>query len=545
MKIIILLISIFHLLNIVNVQGKLKYVIDPGSQSSSEEIPKMKFKTWQFKPDRNIDFGLDLFSSSDDLTPNIFKNYLDTISNPTFCCGDTPVASTNDPSTIVAHGESTVNQWFADAPYGTVDDSQCPSYRVDIPFQIFYECPTCPFGEIRSEFFSYSDIGFNNQTLFNYDNEVDQGLFCFETHFSFKYNEPIPTDARLPVFAHLTVESPGEIWAFIDNQLVIDKGGIGFDEDQPFGEGLVLGEDNLPHTANIFGCQRMDDVDQRVFSVTIYTNNIGIFCNYVDECGFCEGDGVCREQCFDVETSCSQKRTLCGTCVEADRDCDDGDICTLDFCTEGTGCEHSYITGCRCDESYCNTTDLCFPKHCDENLVHCITEPVECPPSEECPNAFCLDGACFCGDITTTTSVITSEVTTTTATSFPTTSTTTGLTTLNPTTSLTISPTTTTATTTSSPSTTTSSTTFIPTTTTDLTTVSHTTELSTIYSSTIGTTSSTTTSGSTLPPRPIAECYENIDCPPNYCCFQISKYSYTCISKYFEDQCFPDRLKIF
>ncbi|KAN0003578.1 hypothetical protein ACTFIZ_009725 [Dictyostelium cf. discoideum] len=552
MKFLILL-SIFNFVYFVNGQDSLS------SSSSSSVIPQMMFKTWQFKPDRNIDFGLDLFNSDIYITPEIFKNYLDTISNPSFCCGDSEVVSSNDPNIIVAHGENTVNQWFADAPYGIVDDSQCPSYRVDFPFEYFLECPQCNFGEIISYPFSYSNIGFNNQTLFNYDNDVDQGLFCFETHFSFKFNEPIP--ARLPVFAYLTVESPGEIWAFVDNELVIDKGGIGF-SDTPFGENLILGNDNLNHTANIFGCQRMDKVDHREFSLAIYTNNMGIFCSYVDECGFCEGDSICREQCFDDETSCSQKRTLCGTCVEADRDCDDGDACTLDFCTEGTGCEHSYIIGCRCDESNCNTTDLCFPKQCDENSEHCIMSVVECPPTDDCPNPYCEEGNCLCEieSTTTTTSIITSEATTTSTpttsttstTSLPTTTTSvttlTTSTTLNPTTMSTISPTTTMSTTTTTMSTTspsTTSTTFIPTTTTDLTTVSHTTELSTIYSSTIGTTSSTTTTGSTLPPRPMAVCNENIDCPPHYCCYQISKHSYTCISKYFEDQCSPDRLKIF
>ncbi|KAM9981200.1 hypothetical protein ACTFIY_003499 [Dictyostelium cf. discoideum] len=107
------------------------------------------------------------------------------------------------------------------------------------------------------------------------------------------------------------------------------------------------------------------------------------------------------------------------------------------------------------------------------------------------------NGMCLCL-YTTTTSIITSEATTT---STSTTSTTTSL------------PTTTTSTTTS-----TTSTTFNPT---------------------------TISTGSTLPPRPIAVCNENIDCPPHYCCYQISRHSYTCISKYFEDQCSPDRLKIF
>ncbi|EAL69553.1 hypothetical protein DDB_G0275605 [Dictyostelium discoideum AX4] len=285
---------------------------------------------------------------------------------------------------------------------------------------------------------------------------------------------------------------------------------------------------------------------------------MGIFCSYVDECGFCEVDGICRNQCFDDLTSCSQKRTLCGTCVVADRDCGDGDACTLDYCTEGTCCEHAYIAGCRCDESNCNTTDLCFPKQCDENSEHSTTNFVECPVTDDCLYPYCEGGGCLCVEITTTTttSIITSEATTTsipttsTITSLPTTTTSaTTSTTLNPTTISTFSPTTisTMSTTTTMPTTSpsTTSTTFIPTTTTDLTTVSHTTELSTIYSSTIGATSSTTTTGSTLPPRPMAVCYENIDCPPHYCCYQISRHSYTFISKYFEDQCSPDRLKIF
>ncbi|KAM9966591.1 hypothetical protein ACTFIR_006811 [Dictyostelium discoideum] len=65
----------------------------------------------------------------------------------------------------------------------------------------------------------------------------------FETHFSFRFNEPIPT-SRLPIFAFLTIDSPGEIWAFIDNQLVIDKGGIGFSEN-PYGEHQIFGNDIL------------------------------------------------------------------------------------------------------------------------------------------------------------------------------------------------------------------------------------------------------------------------------------------------------------
>ncbi|KAM9981178.1 hypothetical protein ACTFIY_003500 [Dictyostelium cf. discoideum] len=85
-------------------------------------------------------------------------NYLDSISNPTFCCGDSEVVSSTDPNKIVAHGENTVNQWFADAPYGIVDDSQCPSYRVDFPFEVFTDCIDCSYSEISSYPFSYSNI---------------------------------------------------------------------------------------------------------------------------------------------------------------------------------------------------------------------------------------------------------------------------------------------------------------------------------------------------------------------------------------------------
>ncbi|KAN0024666.1 hypothetical protein ACTFIV_009075 [Dictyostelium citrinum] len=204
-------------------------------------------------------------------------------------------------------------------------------------------------------------------------------------------------------------------------------------------------------------------------------------------------------------------------------DCPDVGSCEMGLCNVTTGeCEVTWI----CDEQAeseepclpedCISDDLCRPAYCnpDPTGEKCLVTEVACPEGDLCTRYLCnsTTGKCDPIDYCSTPTDTPTATPTVTPTATPT---------VTPTATPTATPTSTpTATPTVSP-------TVTPTVTPSVT-PTH-----------------SPTHSPKPPPRPRAECIEKVDCPPHYCCFQISKYAYTCISKFFEENCFPDRFRLF
>eukprot|EP01132_Coremiostelium_polycephalum_P005791 gene5791-7203_t len=76
--------------------------------------------------------------------------------------------------------------------------------------------------------------------------------------------------------------------------------------------------------------------------------------------------------------------------------CDDNDHCTKDECTPSGGCTHTQIENCvSCPNASCITTDKCKPQECSPtNAAECQTKPVICDDGNLCTVDSCSNGDC-------------------------------------------------------------------------------------------------------------------------------------------------------
>lgn len=107
-----------------------------------------------------------------------------------------------------------------------------------------------------------------------------------------------------------------------------------------------------------------------------------------------------------------------GWCDNEFVDCDDGNPCTVDFCDPetlcvggpfdgnpcsqdedcllGSGtCEAIGIITCRHEERDCDDGDLCTVDACDSDTGNCVNEPVECDDGDPCTEDSCDNAECL------------------------------------------------------------------------------------------------------------------------------------------------------
>ncbi len=68
-------------------------------------------------------------------------------------------------------------------------------------------------------------------------------------------------------------------------------------------------------------------------------------------------------------------------------DCNDGNICTLDYCTQLTGCIHEPISGTCADQNGCTTDDRCLEGRCSGTRA-------DCDDDDWCTTDYCYQGGC-------------------------------------------------------------------------------------------------------------------------------------------------------
>lgn len=136
-----------------------------------------------------------------------------------------------------------------------------------------------------------------------------------------------------------------------------------------------------------------------------------------DDGMFCNGDEVCvngvcghsGDPCPDNET-CNEEANRCENC-DADADCDDGDVCTTDACTDGR-CAFTAIADCCVDAADCAddgndcTTATCVANVCGtENVADgtACNDGDACTEDDACTGGACggTDVACDDGDVCT------------------------------------------------------------------------------------------------------------------------------------------------
>ena len=117
----------------------------------------------------------------------------------------------------------------------------------------------------------------------------------------------------------------------------------------------------------------------------------GDVCAYGPVPGCCSHDLECPFGWTCQGESCVQ----CGSAI----DCDDGDVCTTDYCTVDGLCDHIAVEGCcnvatDCDDGLYCTTDSCnFAAHTCEHAESqdplCCNTTADCKPDDPCTKYMC------------------------------------------------------------------------------------------------------------------------------------------------------------
>jgi len=114
----------------------------------------------------------------------------------------------------------------------------------------------------------------------------------------------------------------------------------------------------------------------------------------------CDDGNACTADSCDPVTGCSHSTSPCysatpsnackipscntanGACIEINRNCDDGNACTVDSCDPTLGCVHTALT---CQSDSCNTR-VC------NSTVGCVSTPVNCDDANPCTSDTCSIG---------------------------------------------------------------------------------------------------------------------------------------------------------
>jgi len=118
----------------------------------------------------------------------------------------------------------------------------------------------------------------------------------------------------------------------------------------------------------------------------------GGVCNCIPDCFLWDcGDDGCGGSCG----TCPTPQTCVGgwcdlgkDCLDA-ADCNDGDVCTEDTCSDGGTCANTPATGAPCnDGDLCTAWDMCVGGIC-------TGAPKTCSDSNTCTDDYCIEGDCI------------------------------------------------------------------------------------------------------------------------------------------------------
>ncbi len=107
-------------------------------------------------------------------------------------------------------------------------------------------------------------------------------------------------------------------------------------------------------------------------------------CDEKRGCVFVSRDG---RPCDDSSACTTHDRCVEKACVGKSVDCDDDNVCTIDFCDPKKGCVNQPNDGAGCDDgNACSLVDRCTAGECKG------TEPLDCDDGSECTKDSCHSG---------------------------------------------------------------------------------------------------------------------------------------------------------
>ncbi|KAK5575718.1 hypothetical protein RB653_006852 [Dictyostelium firmibasis] len=350
-------------------------------------------------PSRDPDFQ----STVSGVVKNLVLPGLGMDGTPTYCCGNSP--------TINIHNTSTFYSWFHNNP------------GVNLPIQkdiILTQSTTNPniYQYTNYTFFPLDGLGFDDPTLYPsetiyYDSHGNPHNFhfCLQIHNQFQYHLGDVFD----------FSGDDDVWVFINNQLVVDLGGIHAIASASVmldTLGLTVGNN---YDFDFFYCERHTTESEIVISTSLK-----FVCPYYDACNVCQGDNT---SCC-LPSNCDNNPILIGQCINATcvngfcvkqppgcpstqscydglctpgvgcsqvpRVCADLNPCTSDSCSsELNSCVFTPIPNCvTCGEGACVTTDLCNVQTCINNT--CVSVPKDCSNPNQCDTDGCVSPLGMC-----------------------------------------------------------------------------------------------------------------------------------------------------